>query len=66
MNLQTALFTVMVNLLLTKELTSQAEKYGSGPTIMESTDLTMFPYQSEAAVLVERQNGLSKTQLQPV
>jgi hypothetical protein len=30
-------------LLLAKELTSQPEKCDSGPIIMESTDLTMFP-----------------------
>jgi hypothetical protein len=30
-------------LLLTKELISQPEKCDSGSTIMESTDLTIFP-----------------------
>jgi hypothetical protein len=46
MNLQDALFSIMVFhtvLLLTKELNSQTEKCNSGPTIMESTGLTMFP-----------------------
>jgi hypothetical protein len=43
---QNALSIVMVFhtvLLLTKELTSQPEKYDSGPTIMEFTGLTTFP-----------------------
>lgn len=46
MNLQNALSIIIVFhkvLLLTKVLTSQPEKCGSGPTIMECTGLTMFP-----------------------
>jgi hypothetical protein len=46
MGLQNAFFTVKVFqtvLLLTKELPSQAKKRDSGPMIMESTYLTMFP-----------------------
>lgn len=46
MDFQNVLSTVMVFytvLLLTRELSSQPEKYDSRPTIIESTDLTMVP-----------------------
>ncbi|KAL6080952.1 hypothetical protein STEG23_001976 [Scotinomys teguina] len=42
---ENALSTTMLSyvaLLLTSELTSQPEKYNSGPTVMESTDLILF------------------------
>jgi hypothetical protein len=45
-DLQNALPNFMVFhtiLLLRKELTSELEKYDSGPTTMKSTGLTMFP-----------------------
>ena len=66
-DLQNALSTIMgfhKALLLIKGLTSEQMKWGNGPVFMKFTDLTVFPHHPKAAGMMERWNGLLKTQLQ--
>lgn len=53
-------------LLLTKELTSQPEKCDTGPTLMDSTGLTMFPMILKQLVLYKSGMAFEDTVTVPI